>query len=374
MATPRRLAGCWTVVLAGCVSVLGPALSRADDAAQMRWRTEQYDAYWDAGRYQEAARVQEQLLAIAERAYRNQPTKLAVELNNLAIAYDNLGRHAEAAALYQRALAIKERTFGPNHVQLAMPLNNLAILYNDEGRYAEAESACKKALDICETTLGAEHDWTGDCLALLGVLCRDQGRQAEAESLLKQALANLEKSLGPDHPEVAVALGRLAGVYLDQGRYADAEPLVDRAIDILGRTRMRPDALPLLYQIRSDLRWPTKRTQPAIDDLGRAIELAILSACQTNYGPQQQGEGVWALSRGFLVAGSGRVVASNWLVDDEAAATLMTYFCQYLATPEKNKRPVDYAEALHQAKRAVRQQEKWAGPYYWATFVLVGPN
>jgi tetratricopeptide (TPR) repeat protein len=103
-------------------------------------------------------------------------------------------------------------------------------------------------------------------------------------------------------------------------------------------------------------------------------ELAILSACQTNYGPQQKGEGMWALSRGFLVAGSRRVVASNWLVDDEAAATLIYWFCGFLAEVEKQGKSPDYAAALQRAKRAIRQQEKWKSPYYWGTFVLVGPN
>jgi CHAT domain-containing protein/Tfp pilus assembly protein PilF len=106
----------------------------------------------------------------------------------------------------------------------------------------------------------------------------------------------------------------------------------------------------------------------------KGCELSILSACQTNYGPQQKGEGVWALSRGFLVAGSRRVVASNWLVDDEAAASLISYFCGGLALAEKNKKQPDYAKSLHAAKKWVRDQEDWASPYYWGTFVLVGPN
>jgi CHAT domain-containing protein len=106
----------------------------------------------------------------------------------------------------------------------------------------------------------------------------------------------------------------------------------------------------------------------------QGTELAILSACETNLGPQQRGEGVWALSRGFLVAGARRVVASNWLVDDEAAASLVSVFCNYLAAAEKAGQPVDYAEALCKAKRWVRKQDKWSSPYYWGTFVLVGPN
>lgn len=106
----------------------------------------------------------------------------------------------------------------------------------------------------------------------------------------------------------------------------------------------------------------------------RGTELTILSACETNFGPEQRGEGVWALSRGFLVAGSRRVVASDWLVDDEETASLVSRFCENVATAEKDGRPVDYAAALHEAKRWIRQQEKWQSPYYWGAFVLVGPN
>jgi CHAT domain-containing protein/tetratricopeptide (TPR) repeat protein len=102
-------------------------------------------------------------------------------------------------------------------------------------------------------------------------------------------------------------------------------------------------------------------------------ELAILSACETNLGPQQKGEGTWALSRGFLVAGSRRVLASNWLVDDEAAASLVSVYCTLLAKAESDGKTVDYAGALREAKRWVRGQEKWKAPYYWASLVLVGP-
>ncbi len=105
----------------------------------------------------------------------------------------------------------------------------------------------------------------------------------------------------------------------------------------------------------------------------RSCELTILSACQTNYGPEQQGEGIWALSRGFLVAGSRRVVASNWVVDDEAAASLISMFCSGVAKAEHEHQPVDYAGSLQESKRRIRRQEKWSSPYYWGTFVLVGP-
>ena len=103
-------------------------------------------------------------------------------------------------------------------------------------------------------------------------------------------------------------------------------------------------------------------------------ELTILSACQTNVGPQQRGEGLYGLSRGFLVAGSRRVVASNWLVDDEAAATMMSVFCSAIAKSKQKQESVDYAESLRAAKRRIRQDERWQSPYYWGTFVLIGPR
>ena len=106
----------------------------------------------------------------------------------------------------------------------------------------------------------------------------------------------------------------------------------------------------------------------------KGCELAILSACETNFGPQKRGEGVWSLSRGFLVAGTRRVVASNWLVDDEAAASMMSYYCGYLALAEKDQKQPDYAESLHSARRWVREQNKWSSPYYWASFVHIGPR
>jgi CHAT domain-containing protein len=102
-------------------------------------------------------------------------------------------------------------------------------------------------------------------------------------------------------------------------------------------------------------------------------ELAILSACQTNFGAEQLGEGTLAISRDFLVAGSRRVLASDWLVDDEAGASLVSGFCTQLAHDEKAGRPTDHTRSLREAKRWVRGLAKWQSPFYWAGLVLVGP-
>ncbi|MDZ4851290.1 MAG: CHAT domain-containing protein [Pirellulaceae bacterium] len=103
-------------------------------------------------------------------------------------------------------------------------------------------------------------------------------------------------------------------------------------------------------------------------------ELAILSACESNYGPLQTNEGVWAMSRGFLVAGSRRVVAANWIVDDDACASLVSFFTAGVAQNWSKPEGPNYAKLLHDAKRWVRKQDKWKSPFYWGSIVLVGPG
>ncbi len=74
------------------------------------------------------------------------------------------------------------------------------------------------------------------------------------------------------------------------------------------------------------------------------------------------------------MAGARRVVATNWVVDDESSASLVSLFCSTLAKQHRAGLPMDYAAALQAAKRMVRKQDKWRHPYYWASFTLTGPN
>lgn len=104
-----------------------------------------------------------------------------------------------------------------------------------------------------------------------------------------------------------------------------------------------------------------------IYDLNLPAELVVLSACRTGMGRNIQGEGPIGLTRGFIYAGSKSVIASLWKVDDAATAELMRYF--YSALLKDGLPP---AAALKAAKKAVRAQERWRAPYFWAGFVLQG--
>ena len=103
-------------------------------------------------------------------------------------------------------------------------------------------------------------------------------------------------------------------------------------------------------------------------------ELAVLSACQTNVGPDRPLEAGSTLAQAFLAAGARRVVASHWSVSDASTAQLVSTFVDSLADRLKNEAPLTYASALHQAKLKVRNDPRWQAPYFWAPFVIIGPS
>ena len=104
-----------------------------------------------------------------------------------------------------------------------------------------------------------------------------------------------------------------------------------------------------------------------IYNLNLPAELVVLSACQTGVGKQIKGEGVIALTRGFMYAGAKSVVASLWKVDDAATAELMAEFYKQMFT---NK--LKPAAALRAAQINLSQQTRWRSPYYWAGFFIQG--
>ncbi|WP_445632399.1 CHAT domain-containing protein [Nostoc sp. DSM 114161] len=102
-------------------------------------------------------------------------------------------------------------------------------------------------------------------------------------------------------------------------------------------------------------------------NLNLQAELVVLSACKTGLGGEVRGEGLVGLTRGFMYAGSPRVVVSLWSVDDQATSELMTVF--YKKMLQEGLKP---AAALRTAQLEIWRTQKYAAPYYWAAFTLQG--
>lgn len=104
-----------------------------------------------------------------------------------------------------------------------------------------------------------------------------------------------------------------------------------------------------------------------IYNLRLGADLVVLSGCETALGREVRGEGLVGLARGFFQAGATRVVASLWPVQDRATAELMAHF--YRAMLRDGQTP---AAALREAQLALSRDRRWADPYYWAGFILLG--
>ena len=78
------------------------------------------------------------------------------------------------------------------------------------------------------------------------------------------------------------------------------------------------------------------------------------------------GDDLVGLTRAFLFAGSASVLASLWEVNDRSTLELMEIFYRHL-------REGDKAAALATAQREMLQSGgRYAHPYFWAPFTLVG--
>jgi CHAT domain-containing protein len=105
-----------------------------------------------------------------------------------------------------------------------------------------------------------------------------------------------------------------------------------------------------------------------IYNLPLQAELLVLSACETGYGKQREGEGIMSLAHAFHYAGCPNIVTSLWQADDKSTARLMELFYAEL----KKGAPKD--KALQVARLAYLAEGNQAHPFFWGAFVLVGDD
>ncbi len=103
-----------------------------------------------------------------------------------------------------------------------------------------------------------------------------------------------------------------------------------------------------------------------IADLSLHADLVVLSACQTGSGTFHAGEGIIGLSWALLAAGAPTTVVADWKTDSAATSRLMVDLHRRLLSGDGK------AQALRQAQLDLRRDPRYAHPYYWAAFEVVG--
>ncbi|WP_348304612.1 CHAT domain-containing protein, partial [Methanothrix sp.] len=95
--------------------------------------------------------------------------------------------------------------------------------------------------------------------------------------------------------------------------------------------------------------------------------LATLSACETGVPGMELPDEVVSLPSAFIRAGFAGAIGSLWTVSEKSTAMLMTRFYQIWRT--EGKQPV---QALAEAQRKLREDERFRHPFYWAAFYMTG--
>lgn len=95
-----------------------------------------------------------------------------------------------------------------------------------------------------------------------------------------------------------------------------------------------------------------------------AIELLVLSACQTATGDEEAALGIAGVA---FQAGARSTIASLWNLDDESTSELMGKFYQEFANEDLTK-----AQALRNAQLSLLRSRKYKRPRYWAPYILLG--
>ena len=96
----------------------------------------------------------------------------------------------------------------------------------------------------------------------------------------------------------------------------------------------------------------------------QAIELLVLSACETAAGDKQAALGLAGMA---VRAGARSTLATLWAVNDEATAEMMSTFYQQLGTKQFPK-----AEVVRNAQLSLLNNSRYSHPFYWAPYVLLG--
>jgi tetratricopeptide (TPR) repeat protein len=170
-------------------------------------------------------------------------------------------------------------------------------------------------------------------------------------------------------PRVRDEIARIAGLLHSSTVRLDAAATVAEVRKLAGEADLlhlachghfRPDN-PLFSALRLGDGWLT---------VGDAYELELrcglvtLSACETGVSAVAPGEELIGLARGFFSAGTPSLMVSLWTVDDNSTAELMTGVYEGLQSG------LGPADALAAAQRQLIQ--RYAHPYYWSAFFVVG--
>jgi CHAT domain-containing protein len=99
-------------------------------------------------------------------------------------------------------------------------------------------------------------------------------------------------------------------------------------------------------------------------------ELVVLSACDTGKG-QINADGIFGLSRVFLIAGAKVVIVSLWPVSDSSTKILMVKFYDNMIEMAKGV-SINVSRAFQEVMIWMKGRREHRSPLEWSPFIVIG--
>ncbi|KAJ5369967.1 uncharacterized protein N7496_006059 [Penicillium cataractarum] len=213
-------------------------------------------AYWREGRWEEAEKLQVQVIEIRKTKLGEDHPDTLTSIANLASTYRDQGRWEEAEQLEVQVMEMSKMKLGEDHPDTLSSIGDLALTYSDKGRWEEAEQLQLQVMEKSRMKLGEHHPATLTSMANLALTLWNQGRWEEAEKLEVQVMETRKKQLGEDHPDTLISMANLASTFSDQGRWEEAEEL---EVQVMKLSKMKlgedhPDTLLSMANLASTYR------------------------------------------------------------------------------------------------------------------------
>ena len=153
-------------------------------------------------------------------------------MSNLAIDYSDAGRLDDAIRVQEEALRLKQDNPGPEHPDTLRTRDALAAAYHRGGRTAQAIALQEETVKLAKRKMALEHPHALLFKSNLAEMYSAAGRWSEAVPMHEEVYKLARAKLGLDHPETLNFLDRLANAYLETRRWSDAEGLLRESLRI----------------------------------------------------------------------------------------------------------------------------------------------
>jgi tetratricopeptide (TPR) repeat protein len=204
-----------------------------------------------------------------------QPEIQAAMLQRIGDIYVSLNRYDDAAGLLDEALAIRRRLHGEAHPDVVLSLRSRGVLYDETGDYPAAESTLTRALELSRRAWRPTHPEVAESMHVLAMLHMHQARYADAERLLREALAIPQPPTGPGEMAAATLRADLAVVLRDgSNQYRTADTMLTQALTIRRRHlgNIHPDVSANLIDLGVNAYWEG-RYDVAVSRYREALEV-----------------------------------------------------------------------------------------------------